>query len=113
MVTIRKNFKIWRDYAEGLYFGLLLLAPLVLILLPADFFNDGESVCLSVVFFDQQCYACGMTRGIQHLLHGDFSSAWQYNRLSTIVLPLLLLLWGQEIRRGYRWYRRAKGPTKG
>ena len=67
--------------------------------MPADFFDSGESVCLSVVLLDQECYACGMTRGVQHLLHLDFMTAASFNRLSFIVLPLLILLWFQEMRR--------------
>ncbi len=81
------------------YIGGLIAVPIVLLLLPADFFDSGESVCLSVVLLDQECYACGMTRGVQHLLHLDFMSAASFNRLSFIVLPLLILLWFQEMRR--------------
>jgi phosphoglycerol transferase MdoB-like AlkP superfamily enzyme len=33
------------------------------------------------------------------LLHLDFMSAASFNRLSFIVLPLLILLWFQEMRR--------------
>ena len=56
--------------------------------LPADYFDNGQSVCISVLFFDMKCYGCGMTRGIQHLIHGNFYEAFQYNKLSFIVLPL-------------------------
>tara|TARA_R110001592_G_scaffold75225_1_gene227901 strand:+ start:79885 stop:80214 length:330 start_codon:yes stop_codon:yes gene_type:complete len=82
-----------------LYIGGLIAVPIGLLLLPADFFDSGESVCLSVVLLDQECYACGMTRGVQHLLHLDFMTAASFNRLSFIVLPLLILLWFQEMRR--------------
>ena len=82
-----------------LYLVILILIPTVLLILPANFFDTGNSICFSVVFFDNECYACGMTRAIQHLIHFDFSIGYEYNRLSVIVLPLLILSYYKEIRR--------------
>ena len=79
-----------------------MIAPLVLFLLPADFFDSGESMCLSVKLFDMHCYGCGMTRAIQHLIHFDFQEAYVYNKLSFIVVFVLLIVWFQEIRRIWR-----------
>ncbi|HBF20674.1 MAG TPA: hypothetical protein DDW81_11285 [Cryomorphaceae bacterium] len=63
-----------------------------LLYLPADHFDHGEPVCVSTVLFDTECYGCGMTRAIQHLLHADFTEAWKYNKLSFIVLPLAIYM---------------------
>jgi hypothetical protein len=73
----------------------------VLWVLPADFFDHGQAKCLSVVFFDQECFGCGMTRAIQHLMHFDFDAAWAFNKVSVIVLPCLLIIWAQELKRSY------------
>jgi hypothetical protein len=70
---------------------------LTLICLPATFFDTGTSVCLSVVFFKIQCYGCGMTRGIMHLIHFNFAEAWAFNKLSFIVFPLLVYMIISEI----------------
>lgn len=76
---------------------LLLLAAfgLTLILLPADYFDTGTPMCLSVILFDINCYGCGMTRGVMHLIHLEFTKAWEFNKLSFIVFPLLvgMILW--------------------
>lgn len=77
----------------------LLLLPIVLMILPADFFDTGQSVCLSVRFFDLTCYGCGLSRAIQHLIHLDFETAYAYNKLSVVVLPVLLLVWVGECKR--------------
>ena len=82
-----------------LYLLILILIPVVLLILPADFFDKGESICLSVFLFDIECYACGMTRAIQHLIHLDFSIGYEYNKLSIIVLPVLILSYFNEIKR--------------
>ena len=49
----------------------LLIVPLVLFILPSDFFDEGDSVCLSVMLFNIECYGCGMTRAIMHFIHFD------------------------------------------
>lgn len=77
--------------------GIISVAPLVLILLPVDFFDKGESICLSKVLLNMECYACGMTRAVMHLIHFDFEAAWQFNKLSFIVLPLLFPLWLKSV----------------
>lgn len=76
-----------------------LILATVLICLPADYFDHGKSVCLSVTFFDMECYGCGMTRAIHHLIHLDFHAAWGFNRLSFIVLPLFVFMTGFEVRK--------------
>jgi hypothetical protein len=73
-------------------FIILFLGCFSLLLLPATYFDTGDSMCLSVVLADTECYACGMTRGIQHLIHLDFEGAYNYNWLSFIVLPLVTFL---------------------
>lgn len=70
-----------------------ILAPIVLLILPVDFFDKGESVCLSKSLAGIECYACGMTRATMHFIHFDFEAAWAFNKLSFIVVPLLFPLW--------------------
>ena len=82
-----------------LYLVILILIPIVLLILPADFFDKGESICLSFFLFDVECYACGLTRAIQHLIHFDFSIGYEYNRLSILVLPFLIVSYYGEIKR--------------
>ncbi|MBN8702157.1 MAG: DUF2752 domain-containing protein [Bacteroidetes bacterium] len=81
------------------YFLVLLSIPFVLFYLPSTFFDNGQTICLSVLLFDQTCIGCGMTRAVQHLIHFDFSTAFDYNKLSVIVFPVLIYLWIKEIKR--------------
>ena len=81
------------------YLTILLIIPIILIILPANFFDEGQSICLSVLLFEKNCYACGMTRAIQHLIHFNFDLAWNFNKLSFIVLPLLIFSYLKEIKR--------------
>ena len=90
-----------KKYILYTYFGILVSIPFVLILLPANFFDSGNSICLSVLFFDQECYACGLTRSIQHLIHLDLIKALSFNKLSVLVFPWLIISYIKEIRRLY------------
>ena len=86
----------------------LLALPIVLLILPANFFDTGKSVCLSVVLLDQQCYGCGMTRAIQHLIHFNFYEAYEFNKLAFIVFPLLVWVWITELIRVYKILKQKK-----
>ena len=84
------------------YFNLFLLfilfsIPLILIALPVDFFDYGNTICIYTLITNKNCYGCGMTRAIMHLIHFDFENTFAYNMISFIILPLLFLLWLKEI----------------
>ena len=90
----KKSFKIKIvQYCKILFFVFLLSIPISLIALPENFFDTGESICISVMLFDTECYGCGMTRAIMRIIHFDFQSALDFNRLSFVVFPLLVMLW--------------------
>ena len=102
---------IKKSLFNKIYVGGLLLLPFVLIVLPADFFDKGQSLCLSVLLLHQTCPGCGITRAIQHLIHFDFAAAYQFNKLSFIVFPLLIFGWGEEIIRIYRKIKINQKPV--
>lgn len=72
----------------------LVLAPIVLWILPGDFFDDSEIVmCLSRLVFDFECWGCGMTRAVMHFHHFEFEEAIFYNMGVVAVYPFLIWLW--------------------
>ena len=86
----------------------IVLAPIVLLILPSDFFDNGRSICLSQLLFGMECPACGLTRGIMHLIHLDMENAFAYNMLSFIVLPLMIVIWIQWFFKELRIYKKLK-----
>ena len=90
-IMVRKFFN--HNIFKIIIIIILLSGPLILFILPADYFDQGQSACLSVVFFDLECYGCGMTRAIMHLMHFELFKALEYNKLVILVFPLLLLWW--------------------
>jgi hypothetical protein len=76
----------------------LAIFPLVLLLLPTGFFDNGPEICLFTRLSGYHCPGCGMTRGCMHLIHLDIQKAWDYNKVSFIVLPILCGLLIAEFR---------------
>lgn len=79
--------------------------PLVLLILPSDYFDSGTSKCLSVMLLDAECYGCGMTRAIMHIIHGEFMEAFFFNMVSFAVLPLLVYLWVKSMKENLKILR--------
>lgn len=77
--------------------ALIIFVPLVLLFLPSSLFDNGQSICLSVLLAGTKCYACGMTKAIMHFIHLDFIKAWEYNWLSFIAVPMLFAMWIKAI----------------
>ena len=71
----------------------LLAFPIVLWLLPADQFDEGESMCPSVLLFDTECPGCGSTRAVQHLHHAEVDEAIYYHSAAPFIYGFLVLLW--------------------
>lgn len=80
----------------------LALIGITLLVLPGNYFDEGQAMCVSVLLFDMECYGCGMTRAIQHMLHFDFTAAYEFNKLSFVVLPLAVGMIVWELQRLYK-----------
>ena len=82
--------------------------PIILVSLPASFFDQGQSLCLSVLLLDQECFACGLTRAVQHLVHCEFQAAGQFNKLVVLVFPILTIVWGRWVYETWKKLRSEK-----
>ncbi len=83
----------------------LVIFPLVLLILPATFFDTGNSLCLFTYLSGYSCPGCGMTRACMHLIHLEGAKALTYNKLSFIVLPILSGLLLKEFIDTVKLYR--------
>ena len=85
-----KPFPRWLQWA---WLVALVAVPIVLWLLPADHFDEGESMCPSVQLFDTECPGCGSTRGVQHMHHAELGEALYYHQLAPLIYLFLVGLW--------------------
>ena len=63
---------------------------------------------MSKVLLQQECFGCGITRAIQHAIHFDFAGAWHYNKVVVLVLPVLILMWLNEIKKSLKKLKTLK-----
>jgi hypothetical protein len=92
-----------KPYNKGFVVSILkiagaVLAPAILFILPIDFFDSGQSICLSKVLLDMDCYACGITRAGMHLIHFDFNGAYEFNPLIYLVAPVAAIGIGFDLK---------------
>jgi len=69
--------------------------PAFLLLSPASLFDDGPPICFSIIFLGRECFGCGLTRSIMHLIHFEFQEAYFYNAMGFVVFPALAWFWGK------------------
>jgi uncharacterized membrane protein len=86
------------DIAIALAVALLGMAALAM---PQELLRFGPPCLISHVA-EGWCPGCGMTRAAIALLHGDLASAWAFNRLSLVVLPMLLWLYCHHLAQCWR-----------
>ena len=58
--------------------------------------------CLISALLGEVCWGCGITHAALAFLHFDFAGAWAFNKLSFVVLPLLLWQYFQYLRMIWR-----------
>ena len=97
-----------KTYYKIVLLSFLVTVPFVLLILPANFFDNGKSICLSQLLLNRECFGCGMTKGVMHLIHLELEEAFAYNMLSYIVVPLLSLIWIQWFTKELKLYKLMK-----
>jgi len=83
-----------------------VIFPILFWLLPIEWLENSESICIYKNLFGVECPGCGMTRAIHQALHCNFKIAYQYNQFIIIVLPLLMYVWWKKILRTLKYIAR-------
>lgn len=95
--------KFARNKTNGYFLLAFVIGSFSLLMyLPSDYFDTGQSLCLSVLLAHTECYACGMTRAFQHIIHFEFQTAWEFNKLAFIAFPMLSGLLAFEIYKCFK-----------
>ncbi len=87
--------------------GFYIITPIVLLCLPAGYFDQGQSLCLSQLLFQKECPGCGMTRAVMHLIHFDLNEAVYYNPFVLIIFPLLVFFVARRMLKLWKSLRKA------
>lgn len=109
------------DMRKGLFLTEMIVRVSLLLLgawlwyQPKDYFDKGEEICYWKRTYGIECPGCGLTRGTQHMLHGDWTTAMEYNPLSVgtaliFTTAWLLNLW--SLYRVWRYTQDFETPTQ-
>ena len=85
--VLKSNFLIYLKLVG------LIIFPILLYLIPLNWLNGQHSICLIKNIFGIECFGCGITRAIISAVQLDFKSAYNYNHLVVIVLPIFIYVW--------------------
>lgn len=73
-----------------LYSALILIVILLTIFSPETLYKISP-VCYSISMFGTECFMCGMTRAFIEISGGNFSNAYDLNRLSLFLFSASLI----------------------
>jgi hypothetical protein len=82
-----------KEVRQNIKYGVILIVPFILWMLPANFFDTGQSICLSKLIMERDCPGCGMTRAVQHAMHGEFTLAFGFNKVIIVIMPLFIFIY--------------------
>ena len=94
---MKRPYKFFKNpiYMTAKAFALAVF-PFVLLILPKTYFDKGQSLCLFTLLTGENCYGCGLTRACMHIIHLDFDTAANFNKMAFIVFPIMCFLYAQE-----------------
>jgi hypothetical protein len=89
--------KVFSYFRENIILGLVVLYFFFSVLLNILFSLDYLIPCFWKTFFGFECPGCGVTSSIIEMIKGNFQISWEINKITFLVLPLLLFYSIKEI----------------
>ena len=83
--------KVFSFFRENIIVSLVFLYFVLSVLLKLLSGIDYLIPCLWKTFFGFECSGCGITSSIIEIIKGNLQIAWEINKITFLVLPLLLL----------------------
>ena len=89
--------KVYLYVKENAILTIVVLYFSFSVLLNIIFGFDYLIPCLWKTFFGIECFGCGVTSSIIEIFKGNFLLAWEMNKITFLVFPLLVLYSIKEI----------------
>lgn len=89
--------KVFSFFKENIIVVLVVLYFVFSVLLKLLSGIDYLIPCLWKTFFGFECSGCGVTLSIIEIIKGNFLIAWEINKITFLVLPLLLFYSIKEV----------------
>ena len=89
--------KVFSYFRENIILVLVVLYFILAVLLKLLSDIDYLIPCLWKTFFGFECSGCGITSSIIEIIKGNFLIAWEINKITYLVFPLLLFFSIKEV----------------
>ena len=89
--------KVFSYFRENIILVLVVLYFILAVLLKLLSGIDYLIPCLWKTFFGFECSGCGITSSIIEIIKGNFLIAWEINKITYLVFPLLLFYSIKEV----------------
>ena len=89
--------KVFSFLRENIIIALVVLYFIFSVLLKVFSGIDCLIPCLWKTFFGFECSGCGFTASIVEIIKGNFFIAWEINKITFLVLPLLFFYSLKEV----------------
>ncbi len=89
---------IKREWIWAAFIGYELIAVILAMFTKLDI----AIPCLFTKLTGTECLGCGMTRATMSIMKFDFERAWHFNKLSFIVLPILVTMIIMDFKKFYK-----------
>ncbi|MEO8209711.1 MAG: DUF2752 domain-containing protein [bacterium] len=89
-INYKKDLKLSLEIAWIIY-SLIILSVLILSAFFPEVLIKISPVCISKMYYGEECFMCGMTRAFVEISKGDFSKAYSFNNFSLILFSLFVL----------------------
>ena len=84
-------------FRENIIVAIVVLYFILSVLLKLFYDIDYLIPCLWKTFFGFECSGCGVTSSIIEIIKGNFQIAWEINKITFLVFPLLLFYSIKEV----------------
>jgi len=89
--------KVFSFFRENIIVVLVVLYFVFSVLLKSFSGIDYLIPCLWKIFFGFECSGCGVSSSIIEIIKGNFQTAWELNKITFLILPLLLFCSFKEV----------------
>ena len=89
--------KVFSYFRENIILVLVVLYFILAVLLKLLSGIDYLIPCLWKTFFGFECPGCGITSSIIEIIKGNLQIAWEINKITYLVFPLLLFYSIKEV----------------
>ena len=88
---------VFSFFRENIIVAIVVLYFILSVLLKLFYDIDYLIPCLWKTFFGFECSGCGVTSSIIEIIKGNFQIAWEINKITFLVFPLLLFYSIKEV----------------